>query len=80
MPRFRGGDAGSIHAPGISNLGTRPSGADNPPVNEPWFPRRSETERHKCRANHFYDLEVECREQGWGDPAFTYDEEKDLFR
>jgi len=23
---------------------------------------------------------MECREQGWSDPAFVYDEEKDLFR
>jgi hypothetical protein len=23
---------------------------------------------------------VECREQGWGDPACVCDEEKDLFR
>jgi hypothetical protein len=27
-----------------------------------------------------YDFEVECQAQGWGDPAFVYDEEKDLFR
>ena len=31
-------------------------------------------------ARLLYDFEVECREQGWGDPAFVYDEEKDLFR
>jgi hypothetical protein len=49
-------------------------------MNEPCFPRRSETERRKVRARIFYDFEVECREQGRGDPAFVYEEEKDLFR
>jgi hypothetical protein len=32
------------------------------------------------RARLRYDFKIECREQGWGDPAFVYDEEKDLFR
>ena len=27
-----------------------------------------------------YDFKVEGRAQGWGDPAFVYDEEKHLFR
>ena len=31
-------------------------------------------------ATTFYDFEVECRRQGWGDPALVYDQEKDLFR
>jgi hypothetical protein len=31
-------------------------------------------------ARLIYDFEVECREQGWGDPAFIYDQERDLFR
>lgn len=31
-------------------------------------------------AQTFYDFEMECCEQGWGDPAFVYDREKDLFR
>ena len=43
-------------------------------------PRRTETEHRRITARTFYDFEVECREQGWGDPAFVYDEEKDLFR
>ena len=42
--------------------------------------RRSETERRRTLARTYYDFEVECREQGWGDPAFIYDGEKDLFR
>ena len=49
-------------------------------MNEPWFPRRSETERRKGRARFFYDFEVEWRKHALGDPAFVYDEEKDLFR
>ena len=27
-----------------------------------------------------YDLEMEFRKVGWGDPAYVYDEEHDLFR
>src|SRR5215207_6893237 len=27
-----------------------------------------------------YDLEMESRNVGWGDPALVYDEEKELFR
>jgi hypothetical protein len=45
-----------------------------------WPPKRSETEKRRMAARLFYDFEVECRAQGWGDPAFVYDEEKDLFR
>ena len=41
--------------------------------------RRSETERRRALAHTYYDFEAECREQGWGDPAFVYDEEHDLF-
>lgn len=48
---------------------------DNPLMNEPWIPHRSETELRKSRARTLYDFEVECRKQGWGDPAFIYDEE-----
>ena len=29
---------------------------------------------------HAIRLRVECRAQGWGDPAFVYDEERDPFR
>ncbi len=46
----------------------------------PWPPRRSESELRRISARTLYDFEVECRRQGWGDPAFVYDEEKDLFR
>ena len=44
------------------------------------FGKRSEAEQRKMNARLLSDFEVECREQGWGDPAFVYDEEKDLFR
>ena len=46
-----------------------------------WFPKHSETEMRRVTAQTLYDLEMECRRQGWGaDPALVYDEEKDLFR
>jgi len=45
-----------------------------------WFGKLSATERRKRNARLLYDFEVECRRQGWGDPAFVYDEGKDLFR
>jgi hypothetical protein len=45
-----------------------------------WFGKLSETEHRKRKARLLYDFEMECREQGWGDPAFVYDEEHDLFR
>jgi hypothetical protein len=45
-----------------------------------WFERRRESDLRKNRARLLYDFEVECRRQGWGDPAFVYDEAKDLFR
>jgi hypothetical protein len=45
-----------------------------------WFGKRSETEQRKRKARLLYDFEVECREQGWGGPAFAYDQEHDLFR
>jgi hypothetical protein len=44
-----------------------------------WFGKRSEAERRRMDARLLYDFEAECRRQGWGDPAFVYDEEKDLF-
>ena len=37
-------------------------------------------QRRRTLARTYYDFEMECRCQGWGDPAFVYDEEKDLFR
>jgi hypothetical protein len=37
-----------------------------------------EQKRMDCRL--LYDLEIEFRKVGWGDPALVYDEEKDLFR
>ncbi len=45
-----------------------------------WFPNRSPSELRRRRAAVLYDLEVELRKIGWGDPAYVYDEERDLFR
>lgn len=45
-----------------------------------WLGKRSEAARRRMHARLFYDFEVECRKQGWGDPVFVYDEERDLFR
>ncbi len=45
-----------------------------------WFEKRRESELRRIGARTLYDFEAECRRQGWGDPAFVYDEEKDLFR
>jgi hypothetical protein len=45
-----------------------------------WFGKHSEAKQRRMSARLPYDFEVECREQGWGDPAFVYDEERDLFR
>jgi hypothetical protein len=44
------------------------------------WPKRSKAEKRRLHAWLLYDFEVDCREQGWGDPAFVYDEEKDVFR
>ena len=46
----------------------------------PWAPRRSETEERRRLSELHYDLEIEYRKVGWGDPAVVYDEEKELFR
>lgn len=47
-----------------------------------WFGKRSESELRSIRAETLYEFEMECRsrEAGWGDPAFVYDEVRDLFR
>ena len=45
-----------------------------------WAQRRSATEQRRRNAALLYELEVELRKVGWGDPALVYDEEKDLFR
>ena len=44
-----------------------------------WFDKRRESDVRRIGASTLYDFEMECREQGWEDPAFVYDEEKDLF-
>ena len=44
----------------------------------PWAKRRSEQRKRDAALR--YDLEMESRKVGWGDPALVYDEEKDLFR
>ena len=46
----------------------------------PWAPRHSETEQRRMDCQLRYDLEMEFRKIGWGDPALVYDEEQDLFR
>ena len=46
----------------------------------PWARRRSFSEQRKRDATLRYDLGVEFRKVGWGDPALVYDEEMDLFR
>jgi hypothetical protein len=42
--------------------------------------RRPASEQTKRDAGLRYELEMESRKVGWGDPALVYDEEKDLFR
>jgi hypothetical protein len=46
----------------------------------PWAPRRSGAEQRRISCESRYDLEIEFRNVGCGDPALVYDEEKDLFR
>ena len=40
--------------------------------------RRSEQRKRDAALR--YELEMESRKVGWGDPALVFDEEKDLFR
>ena len=42
--------------------------------------RCSASEQRKRHAALRYDLEMAFRKVGWGDSAFLYEEEKDLFR
>ncbi len=45
------------------------------------WPKRSEPEQRRMDAELLYDLEMECRRQGFlEDPVLVYDEEHDLFR
>jgi hypothetical protein len=44
----------------------------------PWAKRRSEQRKRDAALR--YDLEMEFRKVGWGDPALVYDEDKDLFQ
>ena len=49
--------------------------------NDSWFGNLPETEMRRVTAETLYDLEMECRRQGWGaDPALVFDEERELFR
>jgi hypothetical protein len=43
----------------------------------PWAKRRSEQRKRDAALR--YELEMESRKRGWGDPALVYDEKKDLF-
>jgi hypothetical protein len=45
-----------------------------------WFERRRESDLRKIAARLLFDFEVECRAQGWSDPAYVHDEEKHPFR
>jgi len=45
-----------------------------------WPPKRSEAEQRRRDTALLYDLEIEYRKIDWGNPAYVYDEEKDLFR
>ncbi len=38
-----------------------------------FFPKRSDSQTRRLRAEVLYDLEVELREIGWGDPALVHD-------
>ena len=49
-------------------------------MNRPWPQRRPETEKRRMDTQLLYELEVELRKVGWGDPAFVHDEERGLFR
>ena len=40
----------------------------------------SEAEQRRREAELLYDMEIEFRKVGWGDPAFVHDEERELFR
>ena len=53
---------------------------DNARVDDmaPWAKRRSEQRKRDAALR--YDLEMESRKVGRGDPALVYDEAKDLFR
>jgi hypothetical protein len=42
--------------------------------------KRPESELRRLRAEVLYDLQIEFRKIGWGDPAYVYDEEHELFR
>lgn len=44
-----------------------------------WIPKRPSSEQRRLRAEVLYDLEVELRKIGWGDPAFVHDAERELF-
>jgi len=43
-----------------------------------WAKLRSEQRKRDAALR--YELEMESRKVGWGDPAFIYAKEKDLFR
>jgi hypothetical protein len=39
-------------------------------MNRPWPQRRPEPEKRRMDARLLYELEVEYRKVGWGDPAY----------
>ncbi len=44
------------------------------------LPNRSPSDLRRLQAETLYNFEMECRRQNWGDPAFVYAAEHDLFR
>ena len=40
----------------------------------------SEAKQRRREAELLYELKMEFRKVGWGDPAYVFDEERDLFR
>jgi hypothetical protein len=43
-------------------------------------PDAAGAERRRVKCELLYDLEMVCREQGWGDSSYVHDEERELFR
>jgi hypothetical protein len=53
---------------------------NNPPKKPPLASYLSDTQWRRRAARIRYEIESAFREEGFGDPALIYEEEKDLFR
>jgi hypothetical protein len=53
---------------------------NNPPKKPPLASHLSDTQWRRRAARIRYEIESAFREEGFGDPALIYDEEKDFFR